>query len=456
MAHSRLLWIYNTILTCLWPFFFLYYRLRASTDGKYRKSFRRRLGLEPPPAMESSRRVWIHALSVGETLSVIPLVEALKNQDPSMEIVFSTSTETGHEIARRNLSPWVREFMTMPLDFPWAVKRMIAGVKPAVFVLTETDLWPNLLINLSQKEVPVVLVNGRISDRSFLRLWKLRWVMKGMFSTLDTVFAQSPADREKFEVLGVPGPQVHAVGNLKVDSALRPLSAEAVNRLRESAGIDPDRPVWIAGSTHEGEEEILLRVHGRLRHDHPELLLIIAPRNVRRAGDVASFAKERGLSAASRSRGETAEGRAVYLLDTLGELSRFYSIARFTFIGGSLVPFGGHNPLEATAQGRFAVWGPHLFNFRELEIQLMEAGCGAKVSSEADLAGIADPFIRDTGLRDEMQNKAARVISMQRGPCQRIAREIVEKLMQPWPEPDCLPLTTNDTVPRTSSGHPKQ
>ncbi|NLI80080.1 MAG: 3-deoxy-D-manno-octulosonic acid transferase [Deltaproteobacteria bacterium] len=417
----------NALLTCLWPFVLLYFRLRAATDGKYAITWRGRLGLEMPHLGNHPRRLWVHALSVGETLSAVPLVQALKAENPSFEIVFSTSTETGRVIARKNLDPHVTECFIMPLDFPWAVNRLVERVAPRAFVLVETDVWPNMVNQCRRRGIPVFLVNGRISDSSFGKLRWFRRLTKGMFGSLHQVFAQTLTDKAKYELLGVPAGRVRAAGNLKVDSVLPPLSEKAVAGLRASAGVEPERPVWIAGSTHEGEEELLLQVHERLMVKHPDLLLIVAPREVRRAGELASAALEHGFAPAFRSRGESAHGRGVYFLDTLGELSRFYALARVAFIGGSLVPLGGHNPLEATAQGKFAVWGPHLFNFRELESQLVLAGCGAKVSSGEELEEILTRFLADAAPGRRAESDARRFFAAHTGPSRTIAREILSE-----------------------------
>ncbi len=420
--------VYNAVLTVSWPLFFLYFRLRIAVDGKYAESYRQRLGIGMPHFGKSSRRVWFHALSVGEVLSVVPLVKTVKEMDPALEIVFSTATETGQITARKSLSAWVDRFFYMPLDFPWAVQRLVSHLKPTLFILTETDVWPNLLFCLKESGIPRFLVNGRISPRSFERLKRFKRLMAPIFFSLDAVFAQSPDDKLRYEQLGMPGHCVYAAGNLKVDSVLAPLTEKETLELARSMGLVPGRPTWIAGSTHEGEEENLLQVHGMLRKGNPDLLLIIAPRDIKRAEGLASLCAGNGAPAARRSMSEGVGAKPVYLLDTLGELSRFYALGSVAFIGGSLIPFGGHNPLEAAAQGKFAVWGPHLFNFRQIEAALIDAGCGARISNLEELEDLVGRFLGDPSLRDSVHEKAREFIGTQEGPVKGIARLVVRRM----------------------------
>ncbi len=417
---------YSAALSCAWPLFFFYYQLRSRIDGKYRKSCLERLGLKAPTSLPPAPRIWVHALSVGEVLSVAPLIEALKELSPSTEIVFSTATETGQNIARSRLGNWVTHFFFLPHDFPWAVERVARRIKPSRFVLVETDIWPGLLSVLKKKEIPVFLVNGRISEASYRKMQKLGRFHGLPFHRFDHIFGQSEMDRERFIALGAIPERVHAAGNLKFDSVRKPLSASEISTLRESAGILPGRPAWVAGSTHEGEEEMLLDVHRSLRRSRPDLLLILAPRNIKRAEALSDLCSRYGSSAAKRSANERAEGSAVFILDTLGELSRFYALADAAFIGGSLVPFGGHNPLEAVAQGKPALWGPHLFNFREIEAGLLGSGCCHRVESRAELEDALDRCLRNAEPQEGAMGNAGSFLDLHSGCSRRIARFLLD------------------------------
>lgn len=418
---------YNIGMTAAWPFLYLYYGFRARTDGKYRSNRRQRLGFDLPERDPAKKRLlWVHALSVGETLSIVPLVRILKQDRPEMEIVFSNATEAGAEIARNRLGPWVKAFFYLPHDFPWAVRSLAERLRPDLFILVETDLWPNLLLALRKRGVPTVLVNGRISPRSFRRYKTLTLAAGPMLSLLDLVFAQSREDASRYEGLGLSSGRVFSEGNLKFDAATAQGGAIDPTEVRRSNGIAESRPVWVAGSTHEGEEETLLHVHKALKAVHPDLLLILAPRRIQRGQEVASLCRDHGLTVAMRTGGGGARGSDVYILDTMGELSAFYAIGDAAFIGGSLVAFGGHNPLEALVHGKPALWGPHLFNFREMEASLLQTVFCQRVSSQDELLATVVQWLTRP---DHVSGESIRAfLNPRMGASERIARILLKKL----------------------------
>ncbi|HOI94421.1 MAG TPA: 3-deoxy-D-manno-octulosonic acid transferase [Syntrophobacter fumaroxidans] len=420
---------YNASLTLSWPLFLLYYLVRSKTDGKYRSNLRERMGVSlPPRSSRTSRRIWIHALSVGETVSVTPLVKELKIRCPELEVVVSSATESGRRIAEEQLAPFAALFFTLPHDFPWAMKKVVERIRPDLFVLVETDIWPNLLASLRRSRIPALLLNGRISPGSFRKLVPWKACIGGLYRAFDLIFAQSAEDRERYLALGALPEKVVAAGNLKFDASGSLPTAEESAALRESAGIDPDRPVWIAGSTHEGEEDLLLRVHRSLLLEHPRLLLILAPRQPTRRSEVLALCESHDLSAVARSSGRTAHDGSVYLLDTMGELGRFYAFADVAYIGGSMVPFGGHNPLEAIRHGKPALWGPHLFNFREIEKDLLEAGCACCVPHAAQLENAMRSCLADSARRERMRRAAIEFMASHPGPGPKVARLILERM----------------------------
>jgi 3-deoxy-D-manno-octulosonic-acid transferase len=381
-----------------------------------------RLGVELPQFDKTGPRVWIHALSVGETNSVAPLVQALKVEWPEVEIVFSSATETGRTTARTRLSHLVSRFFYMPHDFPWAVDRLIRSIKPDLFVLVETDVWPNLLRTLKHHSIPSVLVNGRLSPKSFGRMLAVRPLVSPVFELFDQILVQSRDDGERYAALGASRNRVLAMGNLKFDAALEPSSGSDLSVLREELGLDGERKVWVAGSTHEGEEELLIDIHkGLLRRDSG-LLLIVAPRDVRRGAAILEICEREGLSVGRRSMRDKADGAAVYVLDTLGELRRIYGLADAVFIGGSLVPLGGHNPLEAVAHGKPVYWGPHLFNFREIGQSLTEADCGRRVGGLEELQQALSRCLEDAAHRARVQRTSVSFMREHGGAAGRMAR----------------------------------
>jgi len=242
-----------------------------------------------------------------------------------------------------------------------------------------------------------------------------------IFNGFDLVFAQTDLDRARFESLGDLAGKVMAVGNLKFESSGRRTPEAEVRLFRSEIGLEEGRPVWIAGSTHEGEEEILLRIHRQLRANIPNLLLMIAPRNVARRQELEELCTSFGVTAGARSRGDGVSGKAVYLIDTLGELAGIYALADIAFIGGSLVPSGGHNPLEPLMQGKPVCWGPHFFNFHEIEEALLTAGCAEKISTEDALGHLLQWFFEDFRIRAKMIEAVENFAGLQRGTVSRIA-----------------------------------
>ncbi len=410
----------------LYPWVVLYYGLQSVLRGKYRSSRLMRLGLKTPDGgvPGDGPRIWIHALSVGETLSAVPLVKALRAEIPKAQFVFSTATETGQDAARKQLAPWVNRFFYMPHDFPWAVQRLVKRLRPDLFVLVETDVWPNLLMVLRQHGIPSLLVNGRLSPKSHRNLMALRPLARRVFGLFERVFVQSEDDRDRYVSVGVDPQRALAVGNLKFDAAVASPAPEGIHALREALGLSGSRRLWVAGSTHEGEEIEIARVHAALMTRHPGLLLIVAPRDIGRGSEVRAILEREGWKVGVRSQGNRTEGVDAYVLDTLGELRHVYSLGDVVFIGGSLVPFGGHNPLEAVAHGKPVCWGPHLFNFREIERDLIEAGCGVRVESREELERFLARGLQDLEYRRLVGRRSEAFLKRHEGAAVRIAEGI--------------------------------
>ncbi len=428
-CRQAILMAYDAALCLSWPALYLYYFCRSLTDGRYRGNYLSRMGLRlPGPLRASPARAWIHALSVGETLSSIALITELKLERPSLEVVFSTSTETGMSIAVERLKGMVDIFFHLPHDFPWTVDRLVKRIRPSLFVLIETDFWPNLVWRLDRESVPAVLVNGRMSPGSFRRYSRLGALAGIIFDGFDLIFAQTELDRARFISLGGLSERVMAAGNLKFESSIPGVSKSEIASIRADIGLDAGRPVWVAGSTHEGEEQILLRVHRDLRAKIPNVLLVIAPRKIHRGAEIAALADHLGLDCGIRSKAENAEGRSVYILDTLGELARIYAICDIGFLGGSFAPIGGHNPLEVVAQGRPACWGPHFFNFGEIESELLQAGCAIRVSSERELKDFLEEIFGNTRRIAQMMKAAEEFAGLQRNTAGRIASALLERM----------------------------
>ncbi len=420
-------WLYNAGLTLSWPWLALYYELRARTDGKYGRSRRVRLGLALPRETRAAKRLWCHALSVGETLSALPLIMTLRQAHPDLEIHFSTATEAGFEIARRRIAPCTDQVFLLGHDFLWSTRTTVKRLRPDLFILIETDWWPNMLWALRESHVPMVLVNGRLSPKSFWRFKRMTAVVSPMLGNFELVFAQSRRDARYYRELGVAAERVMVPGNLKFDLAVAGKFSGNPEDFRREVGIGDHRPIWIAGSIHPGEDEILLSVHRRLLEALPDLLLVVAPRQPARAESIARLCCQFALTSARRSRRPGSDDFSVFILDTLGELAAFYSISDAAFIGGSLVSFGGHNPLEAVVYGQPVCWGPHLFNFREIEQNLVERDCGRRVHSGEELYQALRGWLQGPQSRRETAAKVRQLLK-QGCAAQRVVNSITKFL----------------------------
>lgn len=333
--------------------------------------------------------VWVHAVSLGEVVAVTPLVKELHRRHPGHRFVVSTVTETGREAVEQRLAGFA-EHCYAPLDFPWVVSRMIARLRPALYLFIETELWPNLLRHLRRSGVPTVLVNGRLSTRSFARQqWGLvRSFYRTMLQSLSLCLMQSDRDVERIVALGADPKLVRRTGNIKFDQPV-PDSTDS-RSVRAALGLREGDRLIVAGSTHQGEEETLVDSYRRLVARHPSARLLLAPRHIERAEQVETMVRERGFAVSRRSNMNREEditdsGPRVILLDTRGELAALYREAVVTFVGGTLVPVGGHNLLEPALWGKPVLFGPYTDHCAEIADWLLQAGGGRRVAGE-DLA----------------------------------------------------------------------
>lgn len=364
-------------------------RRRAGYRGTLAQRFGR-LG----DGLPAEPRCWIHAVSVGESAAAVPLVEGIRRRWPELGIVVSTITPTGARIVAERLAG-AATHRYFPIDLPGPVGRALDAARPRFFVAIETELWPNFLRALARRGVPAMIANGRISDRSFRRYRWIRALMRRVLADVAVFAMQTEEDARRIVALGAPPDRVVVTGNLKSD--LLPEADPEGERWRQRLGLGAGTPLWIAGSTHRGEEAVVLDAFARLRARCPQLALLLAPRHPERADEVEALLRERGLSAVRRSRlGAGAPAGSVVILDTVGELAGLYALADVVFVGGSLVPVGGHNVLEPAMRGKPVLMGPHMSNFREGAELLQQSGGGLVVEDgpalEQELARLlADP-----------------------------------------------------------------
>jgi len=386
-----------------------------------------RLGLNLPVNPSRRKSIWIHALSVGEVISAIPLVRAVKAKYPSMPVVFSVKTAQGMDVARRELHGKVDDLVPMPFDFWWSVSRIFHYIRPSVLILVEGDIWPGLLYYLEKRGVKALLVNGRISPRTLRAYRRFGFIVRPMLNRIELCMMQSEIDRERLIETGLDKEKIKNTGNIKFDRAWSPMEADERDRWQGLLKLRSKDMVWVAGSTHEGENEIILDTFKRLKEYFPGLYLIIAPRRIESAGFIYSLSVDMGLDTALRSDLAAEKGttsRDVLILDTIGELERIYGLSLISFVGGSMVPFGGHNLLEPASFGRPVLFGEYTHNFQLMARNLEEAGGGWRVRDREDLFSKMKSLLSDHELSAGMGIKAREFVLKNSGAMDRVMAHI--------------------------------
>ncbi|MCK0769224.1 lipid IV(A) 3-deoxy-D-manno-octulosonic acid transferase [Chromohalobacter canadensis] len=386
-----------------------------------------RLGLIADTA-DGTPTIWLHAASVGEVLAARPLIEALALRHADHRLVVTTMTATGAERVRA-LFPAERYALThyfLPLDFPGAARRFVKRLRPRLAIIVETELWPNLLAACERQHVPVVVANARLSDKAFQGYRKVAPLLRGALGAVSWLAAKSPADLERFTALGLAGERGDVVGSIKFDLPINAELRDEGERLHTQWGA---RFVWVAGSTHEGEDEQVLAAHARLRRTHPQALLVLVPRHPQRFSAVAELCEARGECLARRSQGETPSAETSVLLgDTMGELMRFYAAADAAFVGGSLVPIGGHNLLEPAALGVPVLTGPHLENFQDIAETLREAQALCEIGDAEALGDALATLADDPDQRRRLGAAGEAVVAANRGALEKTLEGIAARL----------------------------
>jgi len=394
-----------------------------------RKRIAERLALMLPSASLEGESVWIHALSVGEVISALPLVKALNLKYPDKGLVFSVTTSKGMDVAKKELKGNVRALLPMPIDFWWCIHRMVNHVRPSAFILVETDIWPGLIDYLRKRGIKSVLVNGRVSPRTFRSYRRFPLFTRMMFEPLESCLMQSDLDRERLLQAGIGPDRVSTVGNIKYDRDWVPMDSEERQELLRALNLEFEDMIWVAGSTHPGEEEVLLKTFKKLRPSFTHLRLILAPRNVERSEDILVQARDMGLEAVLKTGiSKSRDPYDVVILDTLGELGRIYGLSKVSFVGGSLVPFGGHNLLEPAGFACPVLFGPHTHNFVLMSELLVEAGGGWRVKDAEALYEAMKTLLADTETCNVMGKRAKAFVEKNRGALKRVLSYVAECL----------------------------
>ncbi len=407
--------LYTALLTLLLPILAVLFAWRVWRRPEYRDRWWQRLGFAGPRRPQSC--IWVHAVSVGEVAAATPLIKRLQCRHPAWPVVVTTLTPTGADRVRRNFGDSVTHCY-LPLDTPGAMGRLLDRIQPHLAVIMETELWPNLLAACRRRNIPVIIANARISPRSLKSYLRLRPLIQELLNNVTWAAAQSRSDAGRLSQMGLDPERIQVMGNLKFEFHEGESRAGPTNW---RAGWGAARRVWVAGSTHEGEDAQLIDALLLLRKRWPELLLVLVPRHPQRFAAVRALLEARGIAYARRSAGEwPATDVPVFLADTMGELGALYGAADLAFIGGSLVPIGGHNALEAAVHGVPVLTGPAVFNFQDIYDALREVGAAVTVEDAESLAHGVERWLKDPGAAQRAGERGRQWVMANQGALDRL------------------------------------
>ena len=406
--------VYNLLTYLLLIPFLVYWVFRGLGNRAYFDRLGQRFGFGLP---ELERSIWVHAVSVGEVQAAAPLVRALAERFPEHEILVTTVTPTGAARVRALFGDTVHHAY-VPFEFPHAVNALFRRTRPSTALVMETEIWPNLYRGCGIRGIPLVLVSARISPKSVPGYRKLLPLIRETLSHGIIIASQSRQDADRFLSLGANPERTHVMGNIKFD--LQYDDGVVTQGRAERARLFGNRPVWIAASTHEGEEEIVLNVHESLRARHDDLLLVLVPRHPERFAAVRELIRQRGFSLVSRTEGRAAGEAAVFLCDTMGEVPIFYAASDVAFVAGSLVPIGGHNLLEPAALGVPVVTGPHNFNAQDIADLFISKGACRKVEGPGELVDTVSELLTNPDEAARVGRAGQKVLEENRGALQRL------------------------------------
>jgi len=398
---------------------------------KRRKTFLQRLGVRRLPEnilFKRDKPIWIHALSVGEVFSSVPLVMKLKERFKDKRIVFSASTKTGFEIANKLFKKNVDSIFFFPFDLLFSVKYITGKIDPAIVIIVESDIWPNFLFEMKKRHVPVILINARLSNRSFKGYKRFSFIFNKLFLSFAKICTQSIEDTRRFMLLGIPSNMISTTGNIKFDQLYDPVSEKEIELLKQSMHIyQPVKKILMAGSTHEGEESILIDAFSRIRKNFADTVLVVVPRNPERARSVLKLCKSAGLFSILMKDFKNIdkdEKFDVIIVDVIGILKRLYAIADVAFVGGSLVDLGGHNPLEPSAFSKPIIFGQDMSAFAHISQMLVDSGGAVQVENANSLYETIADILSDNDKARNMGEKAFRVFNANKGAVEKTLKVI--------------------------------
>ena len=420
-------WFYTAVLYLIMPLIMLRLVLRSRKIQGYGRRWNERFGYVQ--SSQKKKMIWLHAVSVGETIAAAPLVKSLQTTYPACELMITTMTPTGSDRVKALFGDSV-EHCYAPYDLPGAVARFLDKLKPEMLIIMETELWPNTIAACYQRNIPVVLANARLSEKSFEAYRRVNGITRSMLKQIALVAAQHSDDAQRFIALGLPRDRVSVTGNLKFDLQLDDKIKLKASAFRVQWQDDENRPIFVAASTHEGEDEQILEAFTVIRKQVPNLLLVLVPRHPERFEPVAYLCNSAGFSVSRRSDQQASIHTDIILGDTMGELNSFYGAADIAFVGGSLVPTGGHNIIEPAMWGIPVLSGPHLFNFAESS-RLMIDSSGLLLCDDAQqLAENCLLLLQNPSYGSSTGSAAQKVAEMNRGALKKLLSQI-EKVARP-------------------------
>jgi 3-deoxy-D-manno-octulosonic-acid transferase len=424
-------YLYNLILTFLLVLLLPVWLIILLSGRKYRAGFKQKTGFLPVALKEkiksfARKPVWFHAVSVGETIAVSDLVKEFKYKYPEYPVVFTTVTFTGQEIAKKRLGE-IATIFYFPYDIGFITRKVIEIIDPCLVVIVETEIWPNFAANLYKKNIPLLLINGRLSPKSYRNYKFFKPLVSIVLKYFSRFLMQTDLDAKRIIDIGADKDKVDITGNLKYDIK-KAFTFDQVEDLKNELCLTDADKVIIAGSTHSGEESIILDVFLKLCRDIHDLKLIIVPRHPERYDEVINILDSSKVSFCRRSLKNSFKEAPVFLLDTMGELSGFYSIADVAFIGGSIIEKGGHNPLEPAVYSKPVVIGPHTFNFHEITKYMVEAGAAIQFNDQEQLYSVLSALLTDNSYYEKAQVSCKKVFEANRGATERTLHVIATYL----------------------------
>ena len=421
--------IYNTLLYSISIIASPYFLCKLVFTEKHRMSLSQRFGKLPQSLMADGKSVWIHAVSVGEVAAAMPFIDEFRKAFPDYRILLSTVTATGNQFAKKIKN--IDGLFFFPFDYSFAVKKAIAHISPNIFITFETEIWPNFLKSAQDMNIPCILINGRISPDSFKHYKKTKFFFKHILKNFSAFCMQTEQDRTRILELGAEKRKVSVTGNTKFDALVsKEENTDIKNKFTKIFGIEENDKVMIAGSTHQGEEEKVLDAFEYIRQKVSNVLLILAPRHPERFQEVTKLLKDRNMNYALRSTLDKIkrDKQQVVILDTIGELSKLYTIADVVFIGGSLVPTGGHNVIEPASLGKPVVFGPYMYNFTESAKLLLEGKGAIQVPNGVELMDNLLKLVLNSEYAKQMGDTAKRIVHEKKGASKRNLEIISEFL----------------------------